>query len=190
MILDESGSMGSIREDMLKSINDLIEKQKTVDRPCRFTLVKFNQHINRKISSKQLQDVNPLKNNDYLTSGTTALYDAIGDTVDWYRYEEHVLLVIVTDGQENSSKTYRLDEIKSLLDEKNKNRGWTYVYLANDLSVARQGDTIGCNKSAFSSNCQVAQESYGKFIKNDLSKAIKKSRVCGQSVQEQLNHKY
>jgi len=190
LILDESGSMGSIRQDMIRAINDLIGEQRTINRPCRFTLVKFNDHIQRVIANRNLKEVPLLDNNSYTPNGSTALYDAIGDTIDWFRYEENVLLVIVTDGYENASQVYRHKEIKDALEEKNRNRGWTYVYLANDLSVAQQGNNLGCQRSAFSSNCQVNIESYGDFVLNDLNSAIKRSRLDGTSVQSVLNRKY
>ena len=190
IILDESGSMSVIKNDMIKSINDLISEQLTVDKPCKFTLVKFNDKINRVIENTNIKEVSPLTESNYNPSGTTALYDAIGDTVDRFRYEKNVLLVIVTDGQENSSTVYTNSEIKTLLDEKQKNRGWTYVYLANDLSVSKQGDNLGCRQSKFSSNCQVEQEKYGDFVRKDLCQAITKSRSTGVSVQSVLNNKY
>lgn len=190
MILDESASMNSIREKMLESINGFLAEQRTVDRPCRFTLVKFSNNVERKISNVDLQQVKPLKPSDYTPNGMTALYDAVGDTIDWYRYEKDVLLVIVTDGQENASREYKHAEIKNLLEEKSKFRGWSYVYLANDLSVAAQGDSLGCQRSMTSSNCRVEQASYGKFIKKDLCEAVKNARLDGTSVQEQLNLKY
>lgn len=187
LVLDESGSMGSIRDDMISAINDLIAEQKTVDRPCRFTLVKFNTDIKRELVNIDLKHVEPLTHISYAPGGSTALMDAIGDTVDRFRYEENVLLVIVTDGQENSSSVYRKDEINKLLKEKSEHRKWTYVYLANDLSVSKQGDDLGCKRSMYSSNCQVAQDKYGGFIRNELCSAIKECRTKGVSVQHQLN---
>lgn len=190
LVLDESGSMNAISQDMVRSINDLIREQRTINRPCKFTLVKFNNHIQRVVANRDLNEVSLLDSISYTPNGSTALYDAIGDTIDWFRYEENVLLVIVTDGNENASQIYSHKEIKDALQEKNRNRGWTYVYLANDLSVAKQGDSLGCQRSAFSSNCQVNIESYGDFVSNDLNSAIKKSRIDGTSVQSVLNLKY
>ena len=103
VVLDESGSMGSVKHDMITALNDLIKEQKQIkDRPCNFTLVKFNDKITRVIKNCDLQEVSLLTSNDYTPGRTTALNDAIGDTVDWFRYEENVLMVIVTDGAENA----------------------------------------------------------------------------------------
>lgn len=190
IILDESGSMKCIKNDMIKSINDLINEQQTIDKPCKFTLVKFNENVNRIIENVNIKEVSLLSESSYNPSGTTALYDAIGDTIDHFRYEKDLLIVIVTDGQENSSKIYKKTEVKNILDEKQKNRGWNYVYLANDLSVSKQGDDLGCRQSNLSSNCQVEQDKYGYFVREDLCQAITKCRSEGISVQTTLNSKY
>ena len=54
-----------------------------------------------------------------------------------FRYERDVLMVIVTDGQENASKQYNRKEVMDMLDEKQKYCNWTYVYLSNDITTER-----------------------------------------------------
>lgn len=188
IILDESGSMGSVRNDMIKSINDFITEQKSItERPARLTLVKFNDTITRVIENRDLSEVSLLTESDYRPDRTTALYDAIGDTINWFRYEKDVLLVIVTDGHENASKTYRRPEVMNMLDEMKKNREWTYVYLSNDLSTQKQGDNIGLQSCSYSTNVVREQSTFGSYISKDLNNAVKRHRMMGYSVQDQLN---
>ena len=180
--------MEIIRQGMIKALNDLIREQKQItERPCKFTLVKFNDQVKRTIKNQDLQNISELTLEDYTPSRSTSLYDAIGSTVEWFRYERDVLMVIITDGQENSSRQYIHKQITKMLDEKQKYCDWTYVYLSNDLSTAAQGDNIGCKSSNFSSNCTVNQSKYGDFISNKLNTAISKHRHTGVSVQSQLN---
>lgn len=186
VILDQSGSMDNIRSDMIKALNDLIKEQKQLDRPCRFTLVQFNDKVKRVIENKELKLIRPLTMNDYVPNGTTALYDAIGSTLDWFRYETNVLLVIITDGLENASSQYTKSAIFDLLEEKKKYRQWTYLYLSNDLSQADQGKGLGMDNSACSANCVVEQKAYGSFLSRDVNQAIYNCRAYGQSVQSQL----
>lgn len=190
IVLDESSSMGCISEKMVSSLNDLICEQKTVDRACKFTLVKFNENVQRVVCSTNLAHVEPLTSSTYHPNGTTALYDAVGDTINWFRYESNVLLVVITDGQENASSKYRKEQVLQMLKEKEQHRGWSSVYLGCDLSIAAQGDTLGFKRSKQASNCCVAQSEYGNFVSNDLSDAIKNHRVKGVSVQYQLNRKF
>ena len=188
MIIDESGSMQQIKEKMIKSINDLITEQKQVkERPSTFTLVKFNDTVTRVVKNKNLNDINILQNKDYMPSGTTALYDAIGDTIEWFNNEKDVLMVIITDGFDNASKKYTKRSISNIIEEKKKYNNWSYVYLSNELDTYDQGNAMGLAKSSFSTNCVVEQSSYGDFIGRKLNKAISNFRKEGVSVQSQLN---
>ena len=122
IVLDESGSMQPIRSQIIRSINDLITEQKQIEeRPATFTLVKFNNNVNRVMTNKLLKNVHNLDSSDYTPNGSTALYDAIGDTIQWFRNEKDVLMVIVTDGQENASTKYTKHQINKLIDEKKLN---------------------------------------------------------------------
>lgn len=187
IVLDESGSMEPIRHQMIGAINDLIKEQKQVmGRPATFTLVKFNGDIHRVVTNKPLKDVSLLSDMSYAPSGSTALYDAIGDTIDRFHNSRDVLMVIVTDGQENASKTYKKYEIESLIETQKSKYGWTYVYLSNDLSTFSQGNGIGLRASTTVTNKMVDQSSYGKFIGDTLNSAIGNYRSKGVSVQSQL----
>lgn len=186
VVLDESGSMEPIRRDMIKALNDLLKEQRQIDRPCKFTLVKFNDRIKRVIENADLKETRDLSVEDYYPEKTTALYDAIGSTIDWFRYESNVLLVIITDGQENASTKYNKKQITDLLDEKKRYRQWTYVYLSNDLTNSMQGTNLGLDNSSASANCVVQRNDFGSYISKNMNKAIFNYRVFGQSVQSQL----
>jgi hypothetical protein len=188
-ILDESGSMQSIKNDIVGSINHFISKQKKLktERPAYFSLVKFNETVNNVVSNIDLKQTTSLKEEDYRPNGCTALYDAIGQTIDRFRYETDVLLVVITDGEENSSKAYSLKQVKDMLEEKQQNRNWSYVYLCNDLSTEKQGNSLGFANSGYASNCCVQQDKYGSFLKSNLCEAVTNQRCMGISVQQQLN---
>lgn len=188
VVLDESGSMGIVRNDMIKSINDLVTEQKQIkERPSTFTLVKFNDKIKRVIKNSPLEDTKVLTTEDYAPSGPTALYDCIGDTIEWFRNERDVLMVIVTDGQENASRSFTKNEVNKMIEEKKKTHNWTYVYLSCDLNTAAQGSNIGLYRSSLTTNAVVNQESFGSYVSNNLNSAISNYRQKGMSVQSQLN---
>jgi len=188
IVLDESGSMDTIKEQMIKAINDLIKEQRTVKgRPATLTLVKFNDRIDRVIKNQQLDTVNLLSDRDYCPNGSTALFDALGSTINWFRYESDVLMVIVTDGLENASKDYNKNVINEMLDEKKQNRGWSYVYLSNNLENSSQGVSMGLNSDSTCSNVVVDQSRYGSYLSKNLNSAISNCRKYGMSVQSQLN---
>lgn len=188
VVLDESGSMGPIKHQIIKSLNDLITEQKQIkERPATFTLVKFSNVIRRVKTNQLLDNVNLLTNQDYQPEGSTALYDAIGDTIDWFRNEKDVLMVIVTDGEENASVKYTKTSVNRMIDQKKSQNNWTYVYLSSDKNTELQGDGIGLQKSSYASNCCVSQNNFGAFIGDSLNSAIGDYRKKGISVQSQLN---
>lgn len=187
IILDESGSMSDIKEKMIKSINDLIKEQKQVkERPSTFTLVKFNDKINRVVKNRLLENVQLLNEGDYTPSGSTALYDAIGDTIKWFENEKDVLMVIVTDGMNNASTRYNKSMISSMIENKKKYNNWTYVYLSCDLNTELQGNDLGFATSSYATNYNTDQMNFGGFLGKNLNSAITNYRKMGLSVQKQL----
>jgi len=187
VILDESGSMESLRDDMLKALNDLIKEQKQInERPATFTLVKFNNKISRVKENEPLETSTLLEKSDYVPTGSTALYDAIGCTINRFRFEKDVLMVIITDGQENASRKYSKDYVADRIEQKKKDN-WSFVYLSCDLSTARQGEDVGIVRSSNCSNIVSDVYSYGNYLSNNLNSAISNFRTRGISIQEQLN---
>lgn len=188
VILDESGSMENVRDSMLKSLNDLIREQKQIkERPASFTLVKFSDKVKRIREIEPLETTSLLEYNDYVPNGSTSLYDAIGSTINRFRNEKDVLLVIITDGQENASRKYNKSYVNEKIEQMKSKNGWTYVYLSCDISTFQQGQDIGCNNSNVSSNVVRDVNSYSDFLSNNLNSAIGNYRIQGLSVQQQIN---
>jgi uncharacterized protein YegL len=119
MVLDESGSMESIRSDISGSIRCLLREQKELKKDnSTFTLVKFNGIVTTVYDKKPLQEVPEFTDNNYIPSGGTALYDAIGQSIEKYNADKNVLMFIVTDGEENSSSNYNHTKILTLINKK------------------------------------------------------------------------
>ena len=200
MILDESGSMEVIKNDMIASINSFIMEQQQVHttEPTEFSLIKFSSFnfIKYLFSRTDIKSLKPLTSEDYTPNGLTALYDCIGKTINdisdststsTATATENVLMIIVTDGLENDSRTFKRAKIMEMI-ETTKKKGWNYIYLSNDLSTAKQGDAIGCRQSLQSSNVVTPHSNYGRFLSKDISSAIKNFRENGTPVSEQLNN--
>lgn len=103
----------------------------------------------RHLGIKPLAEVVPLSKESYRPTGMTNLYDAIGETIN--RLDEEVpggtniLVVIITDGHENSSRKYNLQTIHSMITEREK-RGWTFVYLGANQDAWQVGASMGLAK--------------------------------------------
>lgn len=99
-----------------------------------------------------LQEVGPLSRESYKPNGGTNLYDAIGLTIERVSRQlegqdtvPNVLVVIITDGEENASREYNLDAVKKLIQAKEQ-EGWTFVYLGANQDAWKVGASFGLAK--------------------------------------------
>lgn len=154
MILDESGSMSSIKSDVIGSFNTFIEEQKKVEGDAYVTLVKFNSKI-EKVFESNIQNVNNLTENTYVPKNMTKLLDAIGfsikETKDKIKLlsedqkPEKVLFVITTDGEENSSTNFTKEQIFEKI-KKFEKKGYVFIYLGANQDAFKEGSKIGLSK--------------------------------------------
>lgn len=145
-ILDKSGSMHGLEQDTIGGFNALLVKQKAITTPCRLTTALFSDTYELLHNQADIQSVQPLTKSEYCTGGTTALLDAIGRTLAHSAHPEHaqhVLVVIITDGQENSSNEYSLAQVKQMIEKRQAKDGWEFLFLGAGLDVIAQASDIG-----------------------------------------------
>lgn len=154
MILDRSGSMHGLEADTIGGFNAMIEKEKKLGIDVRVTTVLFNDKIDRLYEHRAIQSVRPLTERTYETGGTTALLDAVGDTI--LRMEQSgaadrqgtkVIVVIITDGMENASTEFTKAKVKELISDKQEKAGWDFIYLGANIDAAEEADAIGVRKA-------------------------------------------
>lgn len=143
VILDESGSMGIKRSDVLGGFNTFLEEQRAVQEQARMLLVKFNTVYQTVCTDRPLAEVQPLTEKTYVPGGNTALFDAIAHSIRLAEQgatkDDRVLCLIITDGEENSSKETTFDQVKDLIAAKEKTGVWTFVYLGAAPSAFAHG---------------------------------------------------
>jgi Mg-chelatase subunit ChlD len=148
MILDASGSMKEIRFDMIGSINTFIEQQKElrlVNETATFSLFQFGQVMRWIYFDVPLAQIMPLSAKQYEVTGSTPLYDSIGDVCTKFEAYRDVIIVIVTDGQENVSKRFTQSQIKKLIAQRTTEVGWEFIYLSCDAEGFAAGNALGMN---------------------------------------------
>ena len=151
-VLDKSGSMGTCLTDTIGGFNTYIQKLKE-DKKSKylFSLTLFDTSFENRHVAIDLSAVPELTTSTYVPGGMTALYDAIGKTVSAVESKgekvDKVLTVILTDGQENSSREYKCQMIKDLITRKEKEGNWTFVFLGAYLSAFAVGDSMGVSHS-------------------------------------------
>ena len=156
-VIDSSGSMAGSEGDVIGGFKKTIEEQKAVkDGECIVSLYEFESRVKQVFLGKKLDEVKDL---DYTVGGMTRLYDGIGTAVDdvgkWLSDMDESerpsknLIVIITDGEENSSTKYSLKEIKDKIKEQTEKYNSDFIYLGNDLSDAKDVDDIGIKYRGF-----------------------------------------
>lgn len=153
VVLDESGSMHSIETDATGGFNKFLEEQKAIPGEANITVVKFNTVAAPLYEGVRLADAKTLDKTNYKPGGNTALYDAVGQAVDNLGKRlaamneadrpGKVIMVIITDGEENSSKEYRQDRIKQMVEHQRSVYKWEFVFLAANQDAALAGGRIG-----------------------------------------------
>ena len=151
-ILDRSGSMAGLESDTIGGFNSLIDKQKKVDGKAFVTTVLFDNQQKTVHDRVDLAEVAPMTEKEYYVGGSTALLDAVGDTVThieqihkYVRPEDvpaHTMVVITTDGMENSSHRWRAADVKKLV-EKKKEGGWEFLFLGANIDAVSEAARFG-----------------------------------------------
>jgi hypothetical protein len=142
-IIDESGSMSPKQSDVIGGFNQYVKELRDKNEPVVLSAIKFNTESRPLFTGKLLADVPDLSPANYIPAGGTALLDAIGDALKEYPAEAKVLVIIMTDGQENSSSRYTRAEIKKNIEYCIDKGQWAFVYLGAGLDTFADAGGIG-----------------------------------------------
>lgn len=133
-IIDQSGSMNRIAEDVRGGFNSYREQLLgDGEHEYRMTVTLFHSYTDTICTNMPVADVPVLNRVRYTPAGNTALIDAVGETLTRFSREadvvdgDKVLVMIQTDGLENSSREWDLPGIVALMDGL-KERGWAFIY--------------------------------------------------------------
>ena len=141
-IVDRSGSMRSIKNDAEGGLNNFIEEQKKVEGGANLTIVEFDDEINPVCEQVNIEQAPTYK---LVPRGMTALLDAIGSTIadkEKFDCEGTTIIVVVTDGGENSSREYNKDSVFKMIEER-KEQGWEFMFLAANQDAISTGRAYG-----------------------------------------------
>lgn len=174
IILDESGSMSSIKQSIISGFNEVVQTVKGVakqfpEQEHLITFVTFNSlQVKTHFENEDVTKLELIDENQYHPDAMTPLYDAIGlsiaqlrkvtDTLSGY----HVLVTILTDGEENDSKEYTGQTIKQLIDEL-KLQQWTFTYIGANHDVEKFALSISItNTMKFKANESDMKRMFGE----------------------------
>jgi uncharacterized protein YegL len=156
-LLDKSGSMYSLKGDVVGGYNKLIAEQKAIPGEANFSLIQFDTAIQTTYENMPVRDVPELKDKDYQPTGATALLDAVGNTITTVgkrlaampedRRPGKVVLAIMTDGEENSSKEYSKTQIKNMITEHKDVWKWDILFIGAGIDAFAEAGSIGIDRS-------------------------------------------
>ncbi len=150
LVVDRSGSMQERKKDAEGGVNAFIETQAKEPGDALLTLVQFDTEYDIVHSGTPIQDVPPYH---LVPRGMTALLDAVGRSINetgerLARMDEAarpglVIFVITTDGLENSSKEFKKDQIKEMIEHQQEKYGWHFTFLGANQDAFAEAGSLG-----------------------------------------------
>lgn len=166
-ILDETGSMGSIKNETISGFNEYINGlKKNKKGKILFTLTKFDSEgLRTPYLLTDIAKVEPLSEKTYQPGSMTPLYDAVVETVekvaDKIKVNEASLVIIMTDGEENASKKHNERCLRDLIEKLQGKGNWTFAFLGanqNSWATARNWGIPMGNISNWQATSQGTQD--------------------------------
>jgi len=167
-VIDRSGSMQEIRSDAEGCVNTFIREQARQPGEALLTLVQFDdepEFVHRGVPVKQVRDYK------LVPRGSTALLDAVGQAINetgsrLAKMPEAdrpglVIFVIVTDGEENSSKEFSKARVKAMIDRQQQKYNWHFTFLGADQDAFAEAGGMG-----------IAAAGTANFAKNKVDAAF------------------
>ena len=148
VILDRSASMSPLREAAVQGYNGILEvvrtaqEQNAIEQQNYITLSFFNDSVTNVFDCDTVQSIPDLLLDDYKPQGNTALWDAIGISLDSLKVKLDSLenatavVTIISDGLENASKHYSIYAVADRIDAL-KGQGVMFVFMGTNQDVAQ-----------------------------------------------------
>ncbi len=189
LILDRSGSMADCREKTILALNTQIANIKLIqekypEQDIRVSLRVFNEKTFTVFSDLSATLLTPLESKMYWPGGYTALYDSIGlgisKTTERMRLQPQeadasAVVVVITDGQENASRTMRLQTLRILIEALKASGKWTFTFLGADIDAFPEASSLG-----------ITRDEIFSFDKKDIEKTFD---ILNSSLDEYAEYK-
>lgn len=151
VILDMSGSMGTSWEATISAFNEYIGGLKADKKnEYKVSLTLFDEIVEQPYSALEISEVPELTKKVYRPRGMTALYDAVCTTLNRLKDEvsnkDKSLVVIITDGEENSSKEFTSKQMTKLKKDLENEGNWSFIYLGANQDAWLEAQRWGFNK--------------------------------------------
>jgi Mg-chelatase subunit ChlD len=154
LVIDRSGSMETIREDMEGGIKALLSDQAEEEGTCLVTLAQFDTEYEMVYDGVPVAEMGDYR---LVPRGATALLDAMGRTITSVRARldafprenrpANVIVAVVTDGLENSSREWTRDAVLAAVKDR-IDAGWHFTFLGANQDAIEEGGRLGVHRDA------------------------------------------
>lgn len=194
LILDVSPSMATRWAQTISGLNEymasLRKDQEDNNQPYNVTMTTFSADVETRYDGVELDAIPTFTEKNMQRHGWgTALYDAVGQVVPKINTTDPVLVVVITDGEDNQSRSWHENSISQLLDERQKLGNYTYAYLGVSKEAWGQAAKINNFRS---SNNNVTEASFRSAFSSDsaglagatqrYAVSMRKSQATGTSM--------
>lgn len=173
-ILDRSGSMSGLEKETIGGYNSTLDRQKNEKGEACVSTVLFDNEMEVLHDRIPIQNVVPLTEKQYYARGSTALMDAIGRAIhhigNVHKYAreedrpEKTIFVITTDGYENDSHKYSIQQVQSMIKRQKEKYGWEFLFLGANIDAIKTAESIGIHSSR-AANFIADEEGVNKMYK-------------------------
>jgi len=174
-ILDKSGSMDSCRVATINGFNAQIKiirslKNEFPNQEYKVSLTTFNGGIDHLFRDAPADFVPELHGANYYPEGSTSLLDAIGFCInkineahqdDIHNDEASVVVVILTDGQENTSRYFTYHQISAMIRHLEDTGKWSFSFIGADIDAFHTSQMLS-----------IKQENVMAFDKKDMNQMM------------------
>ena len=153
VVLDRSGSMSSLSDEVIGAFNSFVDEQQQVAGQASFSLVQFDDRYEVYLDAVDLAKVGRLDRTTYVPRGMTALYDAVGRAIvatgtrlaalDEAERPDKVVFLIQTDGEENASHEYDAATLQAMIRHQQDKYAWEFVFLGANIDAGSVAEEIG-----------------------------------------------
>ena len=193
IILDRSGSMASVQDDTVGGFNSFLSKQQKDTGEAALSLVQFDDQYEIVYADKNLQNADKLSDRTFQPRGSTALYDAIGRTIHTTGQRlanlpeserpDKVVMMILTDGFENSSRQFSAAQISELIRHQRNVYSWDFVFIGANQDAVLSARALGIDDKAaltYAHNAQGTVEAFASVSR----------KLSGHRIEKKLDSLY
>lgn len=149
-IIDRSGSMSGLEQMVVGGYNEHLSAVRNMqatypDQQFLVSLLTFDDEIQWLVKPARISTLQELPSDAFRPRGMTALLDAIGKGMHQIESEYgrkiqndemSVVMVIITDGEENSSRFFNVSSIAKKIKERDQTGKWTFSFIGCDFDAS------------------------------------------------------